>query len=79
MTDNPLKHDDVIHMSVETPHSDKPIEAMGIVRWRHEHVPSTLTSVIPPGMGIEFIDISPENLEALQDLFAEHEAAKKDL
>lgn len=59
----PLDLDDMLHMKFRLPNVEALIKARGIVRWRHTAIPETLSNVITPGMGVEFTDISEEDLQ----------------
>jgi uncharacterized protein (TIGR02266 family) len=66
VTTEPLQLDDIIHLRFHLPKVEGLIKARATVRWRHDAIPETLSSVVTPGMGVEFTDISEEDLMLIE-------------
>jgi c-di-GMP-binding flagellar brake protein YcgR len=61
VTTEPLQLEDMLNAKFTLPGSGERIKIRSIVRWRHVEIPTNLTSVIVPGMGIEFLTVSTED------------------
>lgn len=77
VTDEPLQLDDVLHMRFRLPMLDAMLKVRAMVRWRHDAIPQTLSSVITPGMGVEFMDVTEEDLLLIDQFLAAGFSEKK--
>ncbi len=61
-----LQLGDMIHLHFELPGSQILTKTRAIVRWRHDDIPKNLAAIIPPGMGVEFIDTAADDRALIQ-------------
>ena len=69
---DPLQLDDIVHMRFRLPDTKALIKARGLVRWRHDAIPQTLSTIITPGMGVEFTDTNEVDLQLIDRFIASH-------
>ena len=61
----PSNPGDIIPLSFNLPNSGRTIEANGVVRWYREYNP--LYPETHPGMGVKFIDLSPDDQKIVNE------------
>jgi uncharacterized protein (TIGR02266 family) len=59
-----------IEFALRLPDSDEPVVGLAEVRWIREHNESSDT---PPGMGLKFVELSPDALERVRRFVATHD------
>jgi type IV pilus assembly protein PilZ len=65
-TEDPLPIQSEVHLKLTLPESHQTIEAKGTVAWTYDIKKGT-GGHVAPGMGIKFVDLSPEHRTLLED------------
>jgi len=65
-TEKPLKKDEKVSLKLFLPDGGKELEVMGAVAWSSGKKHRTPLGEYPPGMGIRFLNISPEDKGRIQ-------------
>lgn len=68
-TDKPLDVEESVKIRFSLPSQPGEIACTGRVAWVNEPL-NQKKSVLPPGMGVQFVDISPENLSVIHEFLA---------
>jgi hypothetical protein len=63
---NPLKKRERISLKILLPDGKEELEVIGQVAWSSEKKHRTSIGKYPPGMGITFLNLSPEDKERIQ-------------
>jgi len=72
-TENFLDLDTLVFLDFTLPNTSKAIQCSGRVAWINKDIPTIFQDMIRPGMGIEYKDISDQDLEIVDKFIQEHE------
>jgi hypothetical protein len=68
----PLEHDESLAIRFAWPGSERPFEARCRVAWWHPEGETLSSKSLPPGAGLEFVEMSEADSERLRSLLLEH-------
>lgn len=65
-TDNPMESGTRVHIRITLPDSEKDLEVIGEVVWIRKQEINTPSGKFPSGMGVRFLNLSPEDKEKIE-------------
>jgi hypothetical protein len=69
---DPIGLGELVEISFPLPGNEIPVTARCRVAWRHGQGEPIRSRSLPPGMGLEFVEISPEDLERVRRHVLDH-------